>query len=605
MRPTRALRWSALGGPLLCMLMAVQVRAQDTIPPVRPDTVAVDTVIVRPDAIPIREAAPDTVRPVRVLPEFRGSDAQGWAAGVWVWDQQALQLQPFFTLGDLIERIPGMTVLRVGLTGQPEAVGGWGWGGGYVEVILDGFALDPIGGAVLDLSRLELVSLRRVRVERRPDRIRIEVETLVADDARTYSRVEAATGDFRTEMLRGLLVTPRFLVGPFAGGVERLSSDGLGRRERATTLGAWGKWGVVGRFGGLQAEMRTHEIERGGDSPFLGRGRRSDAVVRGRIRPFAPVVLEAFAGWTRIDDEFARTVDGEVVEASARQRQIGARMEWTTDPLWIRTTVRSRPGPPGTELQVAGGLRPGRALRLEGELDRADGDGTGRAGHAARIVLEPFAGLRAFAETAAGGPRVNVPAPLDGETGDAFAPRRRGQRLGIQAGSARLMLGVAGIRLVADSVPTYALHFDRPHRHFPGGEATALEVTGRVPLFLAGLALEGDYTYWRGDAWIYRPVETGRIRLVYHDLPLASGNLEVLARVEGVFRGPSYAVWLGDLATIDGLWRLDSYLQLRVLDVRVFLLWENMTIRPGLRDFPGRDMPRQRALYGVRWQFWN
>jgi hypothetical protein len=605
MRANAARRRSALGVPLLGLLAAVPVRAQDTIPPVRPDTVAVDTVIVRPDPIPIREAAPDTVRPVRVLPEFRGSNAQGWAAGVWVWDSQSLQLQPFFTLGDLLERIPGLTLLRVGLAGQPEAVGGWGWGGGHVEIILDGFVLDPIGGAAIDLSRIELVSLRRVRVERRPDRVRIEIETLVADDARTYTRVEAATGDFRTELLRGLLVTPRFLVGPLAGGVERLSSDGLGRRERATTLGVWGKWGVVGRFGGLQAEMRSHEVERGGDSPFLGRGRRSDAIVRGRLRPFKPLVLEAFAGWTRIDDEFTRTVDEQVVEERARQRQIGGRAEWAIDPLWIRTTIRSRPGPPGTELQLAGGLRPGRALRLEGELGRADRDGTARGGHAARLVLEPVAGLRAFAETAAGGPRVGVPAPPDSMAGDPFSPRRSGQRIGLQAGSRGLMLGAAGVRLVADSVATYALLFDRPHRHLPAGEATALEVTGRVPLFLRGLALEGDYTYWRGDAWIYRPLETGRIRLLYHDLPLASGNLEVLARVEGVFRGPYYSVWHGDVAAIDGLWRVDSYLQLRVLDVRVFLLWENMTIRPGLRDFPGRDMPRQRALYGVRWQFWN
>ena len=55
---------------------------------------------------------------------------------------------------------------------------------GRTEVVLDGYVLDPHLDGTYDLSRLELVALRRLVVERRLDLLRIEIETLEPFDPR-------------------------------------------------------------------------------------------------------------------------------------------------------------------------------------------------------------------------------------------------------------------------------------------------------------------------------------------------------------------------------------------------------------------------------------
>jgi hypothetical protein len=42
-----------------------------------------------------------------------------------------------------------------------------------------------------------------------------------------------------------------------------------------------------------------------------------------------------------------------------------------------------------------------------------------------------------------------------------------------------------------------------------------------------------------------------------------------------------------------------------VVTVRVFVAWENFTIRRNLQDFPDRVLPITRASYGIRWDLWN
>jgi hypothetical protein len=49
----------------------------------------------------------------------------------------------------------------------------------------------------------------------------------------------------------------------------------------------------------------------------------------------------------------------------------------------------------------------------------------------------------------------------------------------------------------------------------------------------------------------------------------------------------------------------DLWLQVRVLTVRIFIRSENLTLRGGNQDFPGRLLPQTRSVYGVRWTLWN
>jgi hypothetical protein len=48
-----------------------------------------------------------------------------------------------------------------------------------------------------------------------------------------------------------------------------------------------------------------------------------------------------------------------------------------------------------------------------------------------------------------------------------------------------------------------------------------------------------------------------------------------------------------------------AQLQVRVSSVRLFFLWENLTVRDKNQDYLGRIQPRTRAMYGIRWTMWN
>ena len=45
--------------------------------------------------------------------------------------------------------------------------------------------------------------------------------------------------------------------------------------------------------------------------------------------------------------------------------------------------------------------------------------------------------------------------------------------------------------------------------------------------------------------------------------------------------------------------------QVRIVTVRAYFLWENFTVRQQNQDYPGRILPATRSQYGVRWTLWN
>ncbi|MFW6201899.1 MAG: hypothetical protein ACOC8B_04930, partial [Gemmatimonadota bacterium] len=185
---------------------------------------------------------------------------------------------------------------------------------------------------------------------------------------------------------------------------------------------------------------------------------------------------------------------------------------------------------------------------------------------------------------------------------------REALRAGLRFDRGRFGLGVAGVALDVDSVRTLGLPYEGTARWLPGGGVRGIEADLRLPLFWDPLALEASYTGWlRGEAWPYLPERAVRAALAFHDLPLESGNLEIIARLEGHHRGP---VLMPEPAG-DGMVRVpqrtlfDFYLQIRVLTVRAFARWENFFHRTDVLDAPGRPFPGQRFIYGVKWEFWN
>ena len=147
--------------------------------------------------------APDSLPPVRRMPLLGGIRVTNEAAGVWVFERDATANIGVVSVSELLDRIPGIVTVRSGFYAQPEAASAYGTTAGRMEVVLDGFVLDPLIDGSYDLSRLEMVHVRRVIVERRLDLLRIEVQTIEAFDPRAYASVEAAVAEPRSSIFRG------------------------------------------------------------------------------------------------------------------------------------------------------------------------------------------------------------------------------------------------------------------------------------------------------------------------------------------------------------------------------------------------------------------
>ena len=582
-----------------------------------PDSAAVDSAAVPAPAAP---AAPDTT-PIPQLPRLRAEVTRDRDVGVWTWDQTALLASGALTLTDLLEQIPGVTGVRYGFFGLPETVASLG-NAGNIELVLDGYVIDPLGTTALDLSRIELAELSHVRVERRLGGLRVEVESLSPRYNVPYSRIEAGTGYYETNLLRGLFLAPRFLGGSVGLGVERLASKAF--NEPAENFGGWAKWTLTGDRLGLQVEYRRASISRQGEAFGRFEGRRDDVVLRTRAALAPGLTAEAYLGRSTVDDAFHGPADTAVIRQAGTQA--GLRAAYSGPGFRAATSLRARSerGLPALDGEVSAGVTLGRLLALDGALRLTDWrEGQQATLQTVRVQAGPFLGIRPVGEWFSG--KSGTPWLAD-SAGLPILTDRSGYRAGVEAAYGRLALSAAGMVLEADAVPDPAVAFGQPARLFPGGRAEGVEVTASIPTPWKILSIEGAYARWRGGStWIYLPEETGRVGLALHTVPLRSGNLELIARLEARHRGampvpgfvrtggggpgaggapdgdepaPPLIVEMAPAATT-----FDFYFQLRIKDVRAFLRWENLTNRLGLWDVPGRELPGQRLFYGVKWHF--
>ncbi|HEX6558713.1 MAG TPA: hypothetical protein VF021_04605, partial [Longimicrobiales bacterium] len=101
-------------------LLALLVCAPPAIAQVRPparDTLKTppDTTQPAPDTTPGTQVFADTVRPIPQLARPYLGPANGFSDGIWTWDRAAILNEAPTTLSDLLERIPGVLILRSGL----------------------------------------------------------------------------------------------------------------------------------------------------------------------------------------------------------------------------------------------------------------------------------------------------------------------------------------------------------------------------------------------------------------------------------------------------------------------------------------------------------
>jgi hypothetical protein len=589
--------------------------ATDTVPDAR-SPVATDTV---PDApSPVAQVA-DTVapepEPPPALPAIPAIGPSGWDVGVWEWSRTDLLRLPDLSLLHLLERIPGVTPVRVASVGQPEGAAVFGATVGAITYEVDGFELDPLTAPTFDPSRFPLVALESVRVERRVTGARVRIRTVSPGDARPLSVIEAGTGDLRTNLFRGTFLAPRVLGGGLSFGFESLGSQTIVGGESNFT-GGWLKWTWAREEGGVQVEYRQSGMDRAGTGVALS-GQRRDWVVRAR-RHLGPVVAEGYAGASSVEDEAGDVVLREGAPQGGIRLSTGV-----VAPFPVEATgalrLRSHPRLPAQEAEVSvwAAPVPWLGFGMEGaEGRRAEGPPTGR--WALRGRVGPVAGLTAFADLARDrhalvrtvpDPGTAEPDPIDPDDPTSHGRldlARNGARAGLQFQYGTLRLGAAALRTSADSAVGFGLAFDPTAPRFAGGEATGVEVTVRAPTGWAPLRVEGWYVGMEvPPAGLYLPADQWRAALVYHHLPLPTGNLELYGRAEHRYRGPMLVPADGGAAAVAEHQSTHLEVTIRVLTVRAFVRWDNVLNRPFQKDVPGYDLPGQHVVYGVKWEFWN
>ncbi|MDE0356653.1 MAG: Plug domain-containing protein, partial [Gammaproteobacteria bacterium] len=215
--------------------------AADSLAPV-PDSLAADSLpgggFAPPGGFPLADSLADSLV-VQPFPELPDPSRGGWATGVWEWDREALLGNQALSLAQLLDQIPGTVALRGGDFGTPNIVTAFGGGGGRVRLYIDGFEMVPLRAGAPDLAQVGLAGFQRVRVRRSTDGLRVELTSLEVDDPRPYSLVEVGTGDLQTNMLRATFSHPFSLGGSLAFTLDRLDTEGTGRREPGATTGGW------------------------------------------------------------------------------------------------------------------------------------------------------------------------------------------------------------------------------------------------------------------------------------------------------------------------------------------------------------------------------
>lgn len=653
MRRVGSLTRSRLAAFAFVLLIAAPASAQDPVPPdtLRPDTtrIAIPPEAVASDTLPGDSLMPqpaDSVGPAPGLPGWEDPLRAGWAFGRWEWTRDELLRYRGLTLLDLLERLPGLHSIRAGAFGREAGLSAAGLGGAAIRIFIDGYELDPLGQPYHELQQYGLIDLEKVRAERTAAGLRVDLTTFRLPDSRAYSEVEAAAGNYGTRVLRGTISRVAGSRSTVTGSYDHAATSGVGIAEAFLARGAALRWAYqLAPRTGLQLELRQSGAQREGSVAPVDHTRR-DVTLRGRSELFPGLTVEGLVGRTTWRDDravpepSAAVPDTVLLNVARTQGQL--RALWDTPVLDLEGTARLRTSgggvpTPGSELALRGSLRPFAGLLGEGSVSTsAVGGATVTTAHAG-ARLGPLAGLSLFGSLTAGD-RWSVLArdtsttylflredTVDGVPVTVEEERTRvqpvfvpvlgtaaGARAGVEWSALGAVLGLAGVTLADGSVTPFGLAFDRRIEPLPVGAARGLEGHASIPLPWTErtVRLMGSGSVWAETGGRpYLPEREARLALEYHEVRI-EGQFEPTIRIEAVHRGRTYVPTADGTAfgfVTEPYTTLNFFMQLRILDVRAFLLWENPTHNRLALDLPDGVgfQPGQRIVYGARWWFRN
>jgi hypothetical protein len=200
---TRAGRWTlrlAIAGFALVLASPLRAQILDTLPS---DTLPTDTV---DETARFLDAQKNNDVRMCVLPYLRVEGPRAPLSRI-VISRDSIDWAINETLGDLLQRVPGVFLWRGGWLGRPEYPNYQGRGATSVEYYQDGMPLTPLGrdSLAFDPSLIALSLLERVEIERWPGFLRVHLFSWRDTHRSARSRVGLASGDKHISRYSGAL----------------------------------------------------------------------------------------------------------------------------------------------------------------------------------------------------------------------------------------------------------------------------------------------------------------------------------------------------------------------------------------------------------------
>ncbi len=597
-------------------------QAADTIPKsARRDTIAAQD-STKPDsakrAAAVRRPPPDTIKTPTARPNTPRSTEIG--PNRWHWDRDAMFASGALTLGELLARVPGVTLFTTGFILAPE-VAGWYGNPNSVRVFVDGVERDPINlrnHGVTDFSAIPMSTLEDITLERTAGELRVHLRTWRVDRTTPTTRTDILTGSENLNLYRGF-----FGMRLGNGGVIQVAGqqesnvapggmdgDGLGALARIGW--ARGSWDV-------DATLLRQGINRNAGARFLAavpqpnvlppfKGSESLAYLRLAWRD-----PETDGPWVQL---IASTIYAGENNGTSNQANGAIPTTSTTTPTDSvdTTAVRSQ------YVVAAGitkwGLRLSTTNRVRSISGKAYVSPGARAEYESRLLTVSAFGERGVDSTTrtdvqarfAPFPWLNIGASLS-----RAAPKSAA--LGPAALSTRLEAGVrlrdrwfsAGVVTRGASLVAPPMELDSALRAVNVSAARGV-IAGVHGEIWRGFALDLDAINW-SNAGSYRPQTEVRTRLWFESSFLGRfprGTFHLFASATHEYRTTTF-VPLGPDPTgqsTPGYGSLGTLLEIRI--GTAVISWETRNILAQIYEtYPGYVMPRLVNLYGVRWEFWN
>ncbi|MBW3629107.1 MAG: Plug domain-containing protein [Gemmatimonadetes bacterium] len=608
-------------GLAFLLLLALPVPAWTQ---VRPDTVAADTAArdtilvpipptaVSADTLPsdsLRRTARDSVQ-ATPFPSYPSPLPIGWGAGRWEWDRAALWRYHGYSLLEFLERTPGFTVVRAGDHGQPVGITALGLGGGRLRVFIDGFEIDPLGYTSVDLQQVGTADLESVRIERDLSGIRIELSSIRAPESRPFSAVEAGTGVWEAKLLRGVLVRGVGGRSVITASYDAVTTEGYRFDAPFSMVAARAAWSyAVSERTGLQLEIRNSGVERL-EGAYNENYDRRTILLRGRSRIRDGLVVDGALGraWRKpATDDFLAT-DLASVQGMLRASYTRG-ITWGEALVRVRDDALTSSASPRLELATRAIFRPLPWASAESELRTSRlGDAgalvwraTGRAGRTGAPTV--------FLSLAGGAQGVGLVADEDSiPQFSSISSTVAAVRIGAEITRNVFSAGLAGVNVAGARIAPFGAAFDRglPARDADAARGLEAHASGVLPRTGEFLRAEGWVSYWpTGGDRPYLPELDARAALTANGL-FYDGQLEPSASFQVARRG-SMLVPQGqagaEYVSTTPYTLTNLFLQIRILDIQAFGLWENLLNYQSAADLPGRPLPGQRLIYGIRWVF--